>query len=201
MTEDFTISTAVSGNRAAITVMPKCANPKTERFGPESEMPVEPCMMPSTNATFLTSEGPYTFQFLVYDWSAAQIVEVNHAAPAPTNLPDPRIPVPVGTIRRLKTYPVGDWNPGWAPEEAWTDYEKMVIRFAAPLPVLPGLYTGLRGEQVVNYNVLELPGSVYMVTNRRVTEAELRVDDQIVRITSGEVPRLTLSQRQRQENQ
>ena len=68
--------------------------------------------------------------------------------------------------------------------EAWADAEQLVIRFKAPLPVLPGLYAGQKGEQVVNYRVERTEDAIYMVTSRRVTEAELRLDTEIVQITA-----------------
>ena len=41
--------------------------------------------------------------------------------------------------------------PAWAPAEAWADSRKMVVRFNDPLPVLPTLFAGQQGEQVVSY--------------------------------------------------
>ena len=40
------------------------------------------------------------------------------------------------------------------------------------------------GQQVVNYRVIEEGGAVYFVTDRRVTEAQLRIEDEVVRITA-----------------
>jgi hypothetical protein len=178
-TDDFTQSAAVSGDRAAITILPKCASPKTERFAVGSGQSIRPCSTSQAKATFLTSVGPYSFEFPVYDWTAAQIVELNHAPPPETDF-GPQLPRPNGHVDMLRVVPTHNWNPAWQPVVAWADPDKLVLEFIAPLPVLPGLYP-LGGG--VNYSIIETPQRVYMVTDRRVTEAELRVDDQIVRIT------------------
>jgi hypothetical protein len=68
--------------------------------------------------------------------------------------------------------------------EVWADATKLVARFAAPLPLLPGLYAGREGEQVVNYRVQRSPGYVTLVTDRRVTAAELRLGREVVRISA-----------------
>jgi hypothetical protein len=189
-TEDFTQNSAVSGDRAAITVMPKCASPKTKRFAEGTDLFIRPCLTGEANATFLTNAGPYSFIFPIYDWTAAQIVELNHAPPPTTDF-GPQPPQPNGAVTILDAVPTGDWNPGWKPTQVWADPQKMVVAFDAPLPVLPGLYP-LGGG--VNYSVIETQGRVYMVTDRRVTEAELRVDTQVVRISDPAANELLLKQ-------
>lgn len=185
-TDDFTIGTATVGNRAAITVMPNCANPKTERFGADSETPLVPCMAVQAKATFLTTAGAYHFVFPVHDWTAVAQVEVNHAPPPPTNQdPAGRPPFPSGSADPLFIEETGAWRAQWAPVYAYADPEKTVIQFRKPLPVLPGLYAGMEGEQLVNYSTVETPDAVYFVTDRRVTEAELRIDEEILTLTSG----------------
>ena len=73
--------------------------------------------------------------------------------------------------------------PAWAPAEAWADSAKMVVRFDGPLPVLPTLFAGRAGEQVVSYRSIASGRQVYLVTSRRVTEAELRLGAERVRLT------------------
>ena len=63
------------------------------------------------------------------------------------------------------------------------DSVKMVVRFNGPLPVLPTLFAGSQGEQVVNYRSISDGDQVYLVTSRRVTEAELRLGAERVRLT------------------
>lgn len=187
-TKDFTIAPAVTGDRAAVTIMPNCASPNTERWGEEAEVPMVKCLTGRARATFLTSAMPYTVEFQVYDYTAAQIVEINHADPPPTNLGRSRVPVPRGPAQALTITPVGDWAPAWQPLSAYADQTKMVIQFGAPLPALPALWAGGLGDTtpaVINYSVVETTSSVYFVTDRRVTEAELRIGDQRVRISAG----------------
>jgi hypothetical protein len=189
-TEDITLSSAVSGNRAAITVRPTCANPKSERFDtvgtyePDEHGNLRPaleaCMIGTADATFLTNEGPYSFRFVITDYTAATIVLVNHAPPPVTERPGVRVPQPDGPVTELQIAVIGNWNPGWQPVRAWADPWKMVIHFNGPLPTLPGLFP-MGGT--TNYSVLEVGSDIYMVTSRRVTEAELRLDKQTVRIT------------------
>ena len=73
---------------------------------------------------------------------------------------------------------------------ASADPRKLVVRFNAPLPTWPALLVGKEGEQVVNYRVIEEGGAVYFVTDRRVTEAQLRIEDEVVRITAETPPRI-----------
>ena len=59
----------------------------------------------------------------------------------------------------------------------------MVVRFNAPLPVLPALLAGQRGEQLITYRSEAVGPYVLLLTSRRVTEAELRLDQERIRIT------------------
>lgn len=183
--QDFTIETAMSGTRASITVMPNCAHPESTRFSIESETPLVACMTGRSKATFLTSEGPYAFEFVITDWTAVPLVEVNHAPPPKPSPAAPKRPIPTQPAENLRIEPVGKWVPGWAPRLAWADPHKLVVQFDAPLPELPGLYAGLEGESTVNYRVIEDDDAIFLVTDKRVTEAELRIDEQVVRITSA----------------
>jgi len=185
-TEDFTMATATTGARAAVTVMPTCANPTSKRFGYDSMSPLVTCMSGEGRATLVTTGGIYHLVFPVYDWTALAQVELNHAPPPPTNpgAPD-RPPFPNGRADPLLVQKEGRWQAPWVPVAAWADQDKMVVKFPKPLPELPGLYAGLEGEQIVNYRTLETADAIYLVTDRRVTEAELRLDDQVVAITSG----------------
>jgi hypothetical protein len=190
-TGDFTISTAVSGNRAAVTVMPNCANPKSQRFdtvgtieSPEEKPPLQPCSVGIARATFLTSGGVYNFEFQVNDYTAVAVVEVNHAPPPKTNVGKPAVPFPDGRADPLRLTNIGKDAAPWMPLQAWADPYKLVVSFAAPLPTWPALYAGKKGEQVVNYRVIEAGAAVYFVTDRRVTEAQLRIEDEVVQITA-----------------
>jgi hypothetical protein len=191
---DFTTVSTVSGDRSAISIMPKCAAPKTQRFAVDADPAtpyVRPCLTSVAKMTFLTNAGHYNFEFQVNDYTAAQIVEINHAAPPPTNLVSLKMPRPTGPVEQLRVFPEGTWNPGWKPTKAWADPDKLVVEFRAPLPVLPGLYP-LGGN--VNYSVIETDQFVWMVTSRRVTEAKLMLDEQVVRISSENAKELLASQ-------
>ncbi|WGF91082.1 TrbG/VirB9 family P-type conjugative transfer protein [Marinivivus vitaminiproducens] len=185
-TEDFTVGTAQSGDRAAITIMPNCANPKTERFAEDGDTPLVRCMTATAKSTFITSGGVYHFLFPVYDWTAVAQVEVNKAPPPPTNpYGTTRPPFPSAAATPLFIERTGAWRAPWAPVQAYADPDKLVIEFRKPVSQLPGLYVGLEGEAMVNYRTIDTPSALYLVTDRRVTEAELRIDDQVVTLTAG----------------
>ncbi|WGF90982.1 TrbG/VirB9 family P-type conjugative transfer protein [Marinivivus vitaminiproducens] len=185
-TEDFTVGTAQSGDRAAITVMPNCANPKTERFAEDSDTPLVRCMTVTAKSTFITSGGVYHFLFPVYDWTAVALVEVNKAPPPQTNPYAPlRPPFPTAAATPLFIERTGAWRAPWAPIQAYADPDKLVIEFRKPVGQLPGLFVGLQGEAMVNYYTIDTPTALYLVTNRRVTEAQLRLDDQVITLTAG----------------
>ena len=188
--QDFTITTGTSGNRAAITVMPNCAHPQSQRFdtvgtidgNAEDKPPLQPCTTSRNRATFLTSGGVYNFELQVNDYTAVAVVEVNHAPP-PMTATGPEVPFPDGRADLLRL--IDDEDPApWMPTWAWADPRKLVVRFNAPLPTWPALFAGQEGEQVVNYRVIEEDDAVYFVTDRRVTEAQLRIEDEVVRITA-----------------
>jgi hypothetical protein len=193
--EDFTIATGTSGNRAAITVMPNCAHPQSQRFDTvgtidgyaEDKPPLQPCTTSRNKATFLTSGGVYNFEFQVNDYTAVTVVEVNHAPP-PKTATGPEVPFPEGRTDLLRLIDDSEYPAPWMPSWAWADPHKLVVRFNAPLPTWPTLLVGKDGEQVANYRVIEEGGAVYFVTDRRVTEAQLRIEDEVVRITA-ESPR------------
>src|SRR5919106_4362788 len=191
--QDFTIATGTSGNRAAITVMPNCAHPQSQRFDTvgtadgyaEAKPPLQPCTTSRNKATFLTSGGAYNFEFQVNDYTAVAVVEVNHAPPPKTNVGKPAVPFPEGRADPLRLVNLGKYAAPWMPLQAWADPYKLVVSFAAPLPTWPALYAGKKGEQVVNYRVIEAGAAVYFVTDRRVTEAQLRIEDEVVQITAA----------------
>jgi hypothetical protein len=191
-TEDFTIAAATSGARAAVTVMPNCANPQSKRFdtlgtieGYEEKKPLlQPCQIGTAKATFLTSGGPYNFEFVVHDYTAVALVEVNHAPPPRTNPKGVRVPFPEGQAQQLVFADTGEFPAPWMPLQIWADPVKMVVKFRAPLPTWPTLFAGEKGEQIVNYRVVETPDAVYYVTDRRVTEAQLRIEREVVQITA-----------------
>jgi hypothetical protein len=112
------------------------------------------------------------------------VVDVRRRQPAAPRARD-NVPLPRGQFDRLHLQAAEDGElPAWAPVEAWADALHLVVRFRSPLPVLPGLYAGQEGEQLVSYRVERTDDAVYLVTSRRVTEAELRLDAEIVRITA-----------------
>lgn len=84
------------------------------------------------------------------------------------------------------TTPDGRAMPAWKPAEAWADSYKLVIRFNGPLPTLPALFAGQQGEQMVSYSTSVDPatGDPLIITNRRVTEGQLRLDQEVVVISA-----------------
>lgn len=162
--DGFVVEGAYAENRAAIAITP---------------------MLPGrrTNLVVTTTGGAYNFMLQSQaggGWMSR--VDVRRAAPLrPVSFPL----APAGRYERLAvTAPDGGALPAWAPVEVWADATKLVVRFAEPLPLLPGLYAGQEGEQVVSYRAQRTPGYVTLVTDRRVTEAELRLDRETVRVTA-----------------
>ena len=152
-----------------------------------------PCRTGSAQATFITTGGLYTFKLLVTDWTATQVVDVRRAAPPPTNVADlaTRPPVARGAYTPLQILPSGNWRPGWAPKDAWADIEKMVLRFDPYLPEMPNFAAATTNNVVVSYAIRRTPEATYLVTDRRVTEGKLSIDDQEVKITSGLIEEVT----------
>ena len=93
------------------------------------------------------------------------------------------LPQPEGDFTRLALVREDGPLPTWAPAEAWADSREMTLRFNDPLPVLPTLLAGHQGEQVVSYRRGAAAGLNFLVTDRRVTEAELRLGSEKVRVT------------------
>jgi hypothetical protein len=163
--EGFLVEASYSGPRPAISVLP------VERDA-------------GGNIAVSTTGGLYLFEVCVTAGTWNAVVDVRRAGPAPRP-GRASVPVPQGGFDRLEVAaPDGQPAPAWAPVEAWADAVQMVVRFRAPLPTLPGLFAGRQGEQVVNYRVERTADAVLMVTSRRVTEAELRLGDEVVRIAA-----------------
>ena len=157
----FLINVTYAGPRPAVSILPRTAGA-------------------SGNLQLVTTAGFYSFR-LAACREALNLADVSRrderpvaalvaaAAGGRLHAPDARAP--------------GRPLPAWAPAEAWADSRKMVLRFNDPLPVLPTLFAGSRGEQVVNYRTERGQGSTFLVTDRRVTEAELRLGSEKVRVT------------------
>lgn len=162
--DGFVVEGAYAENRAAIAITPLLPGRRT-------------------NLVVTTTGGAYNFMLQSQEeggWMSR--VDLRRAAPPrPASFPL----APAGEYERLAVAPLdGGTLPAWAPVEVWADATKLVVRFAEPLPLLPGLYAGREGEQVVSYRVQRTPGYVLLVTDRRVTEAELRLDREAVRLTA-----------------
>lgn len=124
------------------------------------------------------------------DITGGSAATANSAPPSSAALEPP--PRPFGAYSRLQLGVAGEdstW-PAWAPINAWADASKLVVTFQTPLPELPALFAGRTGEQQVTYRTVNEPRAnrLHLVTQRRVTEAELRLDGRIVTLTdSGSV--------------
>ncbi len=130
----------------------------------------------------MTTGGFYSFDLKVNRAVALNLVDVARAQELPAVAGG--MPQPQGDFTRLVlAEPEGGPLPAWAPAEAWADRVKLVVRFHGPLPQLPALFAGQEGEQMVSYRSLRDASGLYLVTDRRVTEAELRLDAERVRLT------------------
>lgn len=97
------------------------------------------------------------------------------------------LPTPQGDYGELTfAAPDGKPLPAWAPVKVWADSDKLVIRFAGPLPQLPVLLAGGQGEQMVTYYTVDDHGDPTIVTDRRVTIAQLRLGDEVIEIPAKE---------------
>lgn len=160
--ESFLINVAYAGPRPAVSILPRSASARG-------------------NLQLVTTGGFYSFDLKVMKLTALNLVDVDRQQEASTSTS--AMPQPEGDFTRLSLVPVDDKVPAWAPVEAWADSYKLVVRFNDPLPQLPSLFAGQQGEQMVNYRSLRDAGSIYLVTDRRVTEAELRLDKEKLRLT------------------
>ena len=134
------------------------------------------------NLQLVTTAGFNGFDLRAGSQVALNLVDVARKEPAPARTAA-EAPQPQGDFTRLAPVREGGPLPAWAPAEAWADSYKMVVRFDGPLPVLPTLLAGRKGEQVVSYRSRTDGREVYLVTDRRVTEAELRLGSESVRLT------------------
>jgi hypothetical protein len=157
----FLINVSYAGPRPAVSILPRTAGA-------------------GGNLQLVTTAGFYSFR-LASCREALNLADVsrrNEPAAAASALPQPE-----GDFTRLTFVREDGPLPAWAPAEAWADSREMVLRFDDPLPVLPTLLAGHQGEQVVSYRTVRGEGSTFLVTDRRVTEAELRLGSEKVRVT------------------
>jgi Conjugal transfer protein len=157
----FLINVTYAGPRPAVSILPRMPGARG-------------------NLQLVTTGGFYSYSLGACE-TALNLVDVaRRDAPAAgaADLPQPR-----GDFTRLALVREDGPLPAWAPAEVWADSDKMVVRFNGPLPVLPTLLAGQKGEQVVDYRSVADGQQVYLVTSRRVTEAELRLGSERVRIT------------------
>jgi type IV secretory pathway VirB9-like protein len=173
--ENFVINVAYAGPRPAVSILPKQ-------------------MAARGNLQLATTGGLYSFD-IVTGRTSVNLVDIGgdddgpgKAKRASQGQVEASVE-PQGDFTRLSfSIPSGEALPAWAPTEAWADSFKMVVRFQGPLPVLPALFAGGAGEQIVNYRTVVDQGSPTLVTTRRITEGELRLDDEVLRITAKEAP-------------
>ena len=162
--EGFLINVTYAGPRPAVSILPRSSQGRG-------------------NLQLVTTGGFYSFELQVNRSTALNLVDIGDQ-PATSARPAAGLPQPEGDFTRLALLPVADAPlPAWAPAEAWADSFKMVVRFNAPLPVLPALLAGQRGEQLITYRSEAVGPYVLLLTSRRVTEAELRLDSERIRIT------------------
>jgi conjugative transfer protein CagX len=163
--EGFLINVAYAGPRPAVSILPRMPGARG-------------------NLQLATTGGLYSFDLVTSRFTSVNLVDIGRGE---AGTPDHRAaasPQPEGDFTRLSfRTPSGAALPAWAPTEAWADSVKMVVRFQGPLPVLPALFAGQQGEQIVAYKTVYDQGSPLLVTNRRVTEAELRLDEEVVALT------------------
>jgi hypothetical protein len=162
--EGFLINVTYAGPRPAVSILPRSGQGRG-------------------NLQLVTTGGFYSFELQVNRSTALNLVDIGDE-PASPGQRATALPQPEGDFTRLALLPVADAPlPAWAPAEAWADSFKMVVRFNAPLPVLPALLAGQRGEQLITYRSEAVGPYVLLLTSRRVTEAELRLDQERIRIT------------------
>jgi hypothetical protein len=170
----FLINTAFVGVRPAVSILPRTARARS-------------------NLQLVTTGGAYGFELVPGGGVGADFVDIERTMRRGQQ-PDGKLalgvattewPQPSGDYTALSILPVdGKPRPAWSPAEAWADSTKLVVRFDGPLPVQPVLFVGQRGEQTIGYRTLTVGSTQFLVTDRRVTEGELRVDSEVVRFTT-----------------
>jgi type IV secretory pathway VirB9-like protein len=171
--EGYLINVAYAGARPAVSILPRQPGARG-------------------NLQLATTGGIYSFD-LVTGRTSVNLVDIGDDGPGKAKRASQgRVGdsvEPQGDFTRLSfSTPSGEALPAWAPTEVWADSFKMVVRFQGPLPVLPALFAGGAGEQIVNYRTVVDQGSPTLVTTRRITEGELRLDQEVLRITAKEAP-------------
>ena len=90
---------------------------------------------------------------------------------------------PQGPRSPYRVRTVSGTEPAWKPSEAWSDGDRTVIRLGDASQV-PGLFVGEGdGIGLVQYR----RSGPYLITTRRVDKAELRLGQDVVRLTSERV--------------
>lgn len=166
---DFVVAQHYAGPRAVVSVTPKNLRSRS-------------------NMNIMTSVGLYQFKLTATRGPGIPAVELNRRGGLLDGAPIASdVPPPGAGFTRLSVKPTDErvGLPAWAPTEAWADKDRAVIRFNAPLPQLPALFAGRNGEQAVTYQRLEDGAGIYLVTNRRVTKAMLRLDDEEVMLADA----------------
>ena len=139
----FLINVTYAGPRPAVSILPRTPGARG-------------------NLQLVTTGGFYSYSLGACE-TALNLVDVaRRDAPAAgaADLPQPR-----GDFTRLALVREDGPLPAWAPAEVWADSDKMVVRFNGPLPVLPTLLAGQKGEQVVDYRSVADGQQVYLVTS------------------------------------
>jgi hypothetical protein len=171
--EAFVVNVSYSGPRPAVSILPRTGTARG-------------------NLQLVTTDGFYTFD-LVHCSVALNLVDVERngrgtrtiGGKVALGLATQGWPQPEGDYTALAILPGdGKHRPAWSPAEAWADSTKMVVRFNGPLPTLPTLFAGQQGEQMISYRTPMIGGTPFVITSRRVTEAELRLDSERVRLTT-----------------
>ena len=163
--EAFLINVSYAGPRPAVSILPRSEDG-------------------TGNLQLVTTGGFYSFDLHINRYVALNLVDVARRVETGQGVASlPGWPQPEGDFTRLALTPTVGPAPAWLPAEAWADSRKMVVRFNGPLPVLPALFAGQKGEQLVSYRSQVEGQSVLLITSRRVTEAELRLDGEVVRLS------------------
>ena len=167
--EDYMVTASYAGSRPALSVTPRLPGARTNLQ--------------------ITTSGDAVYNFdLVTRARGVTMVEIRCGGQSTGShgVAEGEPQMPQGATVLILSTPDGSALPAWKPLRAWADADRLVITFPAPQPQLPTFLAGHNGEQIVRYDVLQGVGTTSIVTKIRVTEAQLRIGDEVIDITAAQ---------------
>jgi hypothetical protein len=181
MMEFIELASAEAGGRTTLALQSRClplrekdghiVESSLHRFIDQSSLPF--CPRWNSDLVVLTTAGPMYFRLIFNETTRTRLVDVRSeplAGPA-----RPRVPTRPSDAQDLYARPVDGAVVPWVPDAAWADGYETVLVWNRPMPTLPSLHLGARGEQVGVPTVIHDGRVIAMVYPQRLTAFQLRL--------------------------